>query len=339
MGGLALSSCGSVSKITSTNAVSDAFSNLGKQSSLSLQFSLGVTPAQAQQLDKSITSQQAQAILTGSVFLDVQTGHGEALDSTQAQTDSDSTFDAGLQIGSSTPVELRYVAQNIYAKADISSVVSTLGLPDSDAAKVQSALQSADAYVPGLSALGQGQWVEISHASLQPFLDLLKGSGSQTSSSINKLGSDLAAAFKSNTTFKDAGTSGGRTHYQMITAIQPFVQQAVTALSSDLTSLPGGSAIAGKLFSALSKDVTKIPANLTTTVDLYVQNNQAQEIDFDLNQFENKYAFPVPLKLVIGSWTGTTAPSGATPLDLSKLPQLLGGLVGKLGLGSTSAAG
>lgn len=324
--------------------MSDGFVNLGKQSSISLQFSVGVTPSQAQQIDKTITSQQAQAISTGSVFIDVQTGHGEALDSAQAKKDSATSFDVGLQIGSTTPVEFRYVGQNIYVKADISGLLTTLGLPTSDAAQFQSGLQSANTYVPGLSALGQGQWVEVSRASLQPFLGLVKGAGGsqstqQTSSAANKLRSDLEAAFKSNTTFKADGTSGGRTHYQSITAIQPFVQQALTAFNNDISALPGGSLIIGKVFSGLSKDVTKIPAGLTATFDFFVQDNKVQEVDLDTNQFEHKYSFPVPIKLVLGSATNITAPSGATQLDLSKLPQLLGGLVGKLGLGAGSSSG
>ena len=57
-----------------------------------------------------------------------------------------------------------------------------------------------------------------------------------------------------------------------------------------------------------------------------MSNNKVQEIDIDLNQFDHKYrlrgARADPDRT---GRDGHALPSGATPLDLSKLAGLLGG--------------
>jgi hypothetical protein len=83
------------------------------------------------------------------------------------------------------------------------------------------------------------------------------------------------------------------------------------------------------LVAPVDAGLAKIPAGLKATVQLWVQNNKAQELDFDLNQFDHKYAFPVPLKVVIAEGTTVQAPSGATAIDLSPIAGLLSrGLAG-----------
>jgi hypothetical protein len=336
--GLVVASCGSVSKVTTTRAVSDSFANLGKQSNISVTASLGVTPSQLQQLDSSMSEAEAQAISTGSIFLHVQSGHGEALNSRQFTTDADTSVALGLTVGSSTPIELRYVGRNLYVHADVAALRNIVGAPANSG--------SLNQYAGGLSVLGQGKWVEISAASLAELGSMLKQSGSsaaggsstpnqsQIVNAVDKLLNDLVTAFQNNATYKDMGTStSGVTHYQATLQVQGFVQQAGTALSNDLGSLPGASAITGKLGSSVGKAASKVSATQTAVFDLYVQNDTAQEVDVDLNQFagKDKASFPVPLKVAFRSSPTISAPAVATMLDLSNLGQMLGGLSGKLG--------
>jgi hypothetical protein len=344
--GLVVASCGSVSKVSTTRAVSDSFTNLGKQSEISVTVSLGVTPSQLQQIDSTISSAEAQAISTGSIFLNVQSGHGEALNSKQFRTDSDTSFALGLRIGSTVPIELRYVAQNLYLRADVAGLLQSVGAPAATAENWTKALNSLDQYVAGLSALGQGKWVEVSHSSLSQLGQMLQQSSSSSAggsttpnqsqivNAIEKLRTDLVAAFQNNSTYEDMGTnSNGVTHYQATLQVQGFVQQAGAALSNDLGSLPGASAITGKLGGSVGKATSKVSTTQTAVFDLYVQNNTAQEVDVDLNQFagKNKVSFPVPLKVVFGSSPTISAPVGATTLELSGLAQILGNMTGKLG--------
>jgi hypothetical protein len=344
--GLAVSSCGSLSKITTAHAVNDSFANLGKQSEISVTASLGVSASQLQQIDSTITAPEAEAISTGSIFLYIQSGHGEALNSTQFTTDVDSSLALGLKIGSSVPVELRYVGQTLYLHADVASLFRSIGQPASAGAKFTNMLKSLDKYVPGLGALADGNWVKISQATLAELGSMLNQSSSSTSggsstptqsqllAAVQKLTTDLVTAFQNNSTYKDMGpTATGLEHYQATLQVESFIQQAGTALSNDLGSLPGASAITGKLGGNIGKAASNASVPQTAVFDVYVQNGTAQEVDVDLNQFagKNKVSFPVPLKVVFGSSPTISAPTGATALDLSGLPQMLGGLTGKLG--------
>jgi hypothetical protein len=316
--------------------VSDSFANLGKQSDISLTVSLGVSADQLQQIDHTISSAEAQAISTGSLFLYVQSGHGEALNSTQFRTDADNRVALGLHIGSSTPIELRYVGQNLYIHADVAGLAKILGAPPGTGTQFINELHAAGQYA-------QGKWVEISQASLAQLGAMLKqssGTGGSTApdqsqivTAIGKLRDDLVTAFKNNATYKDMGTTNGVTHYQATLQVRDFVQQAGSALSNDLGALPGASMITGKLGDSIGKAASNISATQTAIIDLYVQNDTAQEISVDLNQFagKDKVSFQVPLKVVFGSSPTITAPAGATPLDLSELLQLLGGLAGQAG--------
>ncbi len=70
---------------------------------------------------------------------------------------------------------------------------------------------------------------------------------------------------------------------------------------------------------------------------LWVKNNKAQELDIDINQFAHTFPFAVPVRIVIAPGSPVAAPSGATPLQLSKIAGLLGGL-GSMRQGQAQAA-
>jgi len=122
-------------------------------------------------------------------------------------------------------------------------------------------------------------------------------------------------------------------------AAHNFVQQLVGALPSSVTSMLGASAGAN----SINGLANKIPANQTVVFDLWVSSGKVQEIEVDLNQFAHKYSFAVPLRVVISPGTPIQAPTGATNLDLSKIPQLLGGLIsgglGRVGGSGSSSSG
>jgi hypothetical protein len=354
LGGLLLAACGSVSKVSTQHAVSQSLSKLGGDSSVSVSISLGLSASQVQQLAASggkstMTAQQAQAISQGSIFFAEQSGRGEPLSSKQAATDSANKYDFGLRVGSAVPIEIRYVGQAAYLHVQLSQLTSAVGAPSSISGTYQSSLAQADKYVPGLSALAQGQWVEVSKSSLQPLLGLVKQLGAAQSTStgsansnlartdVAKLRTDLAASLKNNATYKNDGTTGGRTEYTATLAVQPFLTQLSADLQSDLASLPGG--VGTKYASGLSSAKAKIPAAQTAVFQVYVHNGKTEEIDVNVNQFVPKAGSPViPVRLVFNSSTAITAPSGATQLDLSKLPSLLGGLAGSLGGSSSSSS-
>lgn len=351
-GGLALGACGTVSKLTTGRSISDSISAIGNQSSVSLRFSLGIDQNQAMQLSRRdggtpMSPAEARALTTGSIFFSEQTGHGEALNSKQAATDHANSVDIGLQIGNDVPVEIRYVEQALYARVDVNQLLSDTGQDTRNAASFSSDLQQANRYVPGLGALGQGKWVEVTQSGLKSLSGLLNqyasslgGSNSQPNrdqvrNMATSLRKDLTKSLQDNATYKNLGTQDGQTEYGVTVDVHGFLNQFGPALQNDLNSIPGG--LGTKASNALKQAETKIPAKQTVVVNLFVQSNKLTQVQLDANQFagKDKMAFPVPVKLDISTPPAITAPSGATPLDLSKLPQLISGLFS--GLSSTRA--
>lgn len=345
---LTFAACGNssaASRQSPRQGVAQAVSALGKQSSLSVTFSVGLTKQQVEQLSSKgggtpATPAEAQAVSEGSIYLAAQTGHGEALDSAQAATDTTNSYEIGLRIGSDTPFEVVYTSQNLYARVDAAQLLSDVGQDPAKASAFDSALSQAAVYVPGLDALAKGQWVELSHASLHTLGELLKQQGaasgsstptsSEVSAAIQKLRSAFGSSLMAATTFADVGSTGGRTEYKATLDVHSFLSSFGPTLESDLAAIPvTGSKLSSSVKQGLSRAESKIPANQTAVADLYVSGGKLQEADVDLNQFagKDKASFPVPVKAVFAAPPTISAPSGATMLDLSNLPKLFQGLM------------
>ncbi len=346
-----LAACSTLAKLTTKQAVGNSLSTLQDQSSISLAFSVGLTPSQITQLadahgGSGIPPQVAQTLSESSIVLSFATGSGEELKSKQTEKDHSDRVDFGLKIGSSMPVEIRYVGQALYARVQLTQLLSDFGQGPSTAAGLQSALQKGNQYVPGLDALGQGKWVSVTKASLAPLLAIFKqlessalgkSSVSQYRTSALQLVGDLKTAFRDNATYTNAGTSGGRTKYDVSVALQSLIQQAGTALQTFMGSLPG---VGNKISNAdISKAASHVPSQ--AQLQLYVKNNRAEEVDVDINQFlpaKDKAPFQIPVRLVIGQPGTISAPSGATQLDLSKIGTLISGMLGGLASGGFSSS-
>jgi hypothetical protein len=337
---------GSTKNITSgespSQAVQTAIGNLGQQSSLSLAFSLPVTASQAQQIFTGVSSSDAQQITTGSIFFTEASGHGEALDSSQAKTDAQNSYAFGLTLGGSNPLEFRYVDQNIYLRVQAEQLATDFGKSTSSVQKATSQLSALNTYVPGITALGAGNWVEITHAGIQSLEGVLKQAEQSTSSTTLNSGqlqnqflqlrTKILAALQTDSTFTSLGSTGGRSEYSVTVQIANFLNTISPAISSAFSSIPG---YGSKVSSGLQQAQSSLPSGQTATADLYVSNNKVSEIDFDVNQFTKKYSFPIPVRISVSSPGGPGAPSGATVLDLSKLPSLLQGLLGSSGSSTT----
>jgi hypothetical protein len=146
-------------------------------------------------------------------------------------------------------------------------------------------------------------------------------------------------SIKDHSTYQNEGTQNGQTEYGVTVNVHGFIDQFAPALQKDLNMVPGG--FGTKASSALKQREAKIPATQTVVFHLFVQDNKVNEVDLDVNQFagKDKMPFPVPVKLNISTPpTPIAAPAGATPLDLSRLPQLIGNLFSSLGKGSSASA-
>jgi hypothetical protein len=336
---LALGACGNPSAPATSpkQAVSKAVGAVSSQKGVNLRISLGVTADQLMTMDKAaggndgFTRKIANTIASATIVLDSHhVGSGSRADQ----------FDLALQVGTATPIELRYLNQTLFLHADIKTLGADIG---KDTSSVNKALQSANSFVPGISALGGSGWVSAKPAALAPLLNGLKAQAPATATTpaaTRDLMTKLDNAFNANATITSAGTHGGRAEYIVALRAHDFVEAAAAALPTSMLGAAGGSTATN----AVNGLVNKIPAGQTVVVDLWVRNNTAQEIDIDLNQFASqghKFGFPVPLRIVIGPSAAVSAPPGATALDLSKIPQLLGGLMsgGLGGLGGSSSSG
>lgn len=347
---VALPACGShtAAKLPPKAAVAAGFSKLRAQSGVSIRITLGVTAAQIRQLASAhggggIPSNAAQGITESALVFSFETGNGEPLNSPQARKDANDRIDFGVQVGSSMPVEIRYIGQALYVRIQLASLLAAFGGSPDSATKFGTEMQHLNQYVPGLSALGQGNWVSLSKASLQPLLGLLKmfaksGQGASAASA-QALVNSISSAFKNNATYTSVGTSNGRDQYAVTVALQTLVQQVATAIETYASSVPG---LSGKIDSSkIAAIASKVPAQMT--LQLYTEGGKTQEVDVDVNQFlppADKAPFAIPVRFQLSEPNGISAPSGATPLDLSKIGQLITGIVSGLGhSGSASISG
>jgi hypothetical protein len=321
---------------TPAQAVVTAISKVGSQSSVKITLSLPVTQAQAEQLKGSSgssgpTPAEAKALSTGSIFFTEATGHGEAVDSTQAQSDAQNSLDFGLTIGSDTPAEIRYIDQNLYVRAQITQLYTDVGQDPAKASQLTNLLSQLNAQVPGIDALGQGNWVEVSHAGLDSLAPAVKQAAGSTGSNPSTVQADFTtlrtqvlAALQTNSTIASLGDSNGRSEYSATINVSNLLTTLIPDLQTALASIPG---LGSKITSGLNSAHSGIPAGQTAVVDLYVADNQLSEADLDINQFKHTYSFAVPLRVALTSPGAPSAPSGATSLDVSKLPGLLSGLL------------
>jgi hypothetical protein len=341
---LALGACGNpIAHLTTERAIGNAVSKEFAQPGLNLQISLGVTPGQLLRIngiehgDSSFAPQVASALSRTSLVVNVYPGHGESLQSKQFASDPDNQYQVALQVGTARLVEMRYVGDLLYARADLAKLLSDFGAPPPTPSKVQSELEQGNHFVPGLSALGQGDWVSANLNALAP---MLKPGASKSSNApasranVSKLLNDLKSALTSNTSYSNLGTHAGRTEYQLKVQARDFVRTLASTLPNDLagiaggTGVPGVGSVASQVSKALNQAQTDIPPGQTIAIQLWVKDNKAQEVDLDINQFVHKFPFAVPLRFVLAGGSPVTVPSGVTPLDFSKVSGLLGGLMG-----------
>jgi hypothetical protein len=304
-------------------AVNTAFRELGSQSGVILHVSLGVTGKQLQQItagdgSHALTTTAADDIASTSVIVDLN----------RTSSDRNGQFGVDVHVGkarpaSADPVQLRYVNQTIYLKADLATLQQDLGQSSAAAGGLRSALANPEINnaVPGLSALGQGNWVSVPASELTALLGAAGvSSSSAADQQMQQMWTQLRNAFTANATYAKVGTQGD--HYTAALMLKPFVQDIERSLPAALGSIPGASSIGKQINNAVGK-----LGNRKLVADVWINNNTVQEIDVDLNQFDHHYGFAVPLRIQIGPGAPVVAPSGATPLNLSNVGGMLGGLL------------
>ena len=333
-GALLLGACGTPgAKLTPQQSVGKALGAEFNQSGVSLQVSIGLDGAQILQLAHAtggpdVTQSEANALAGTSIVVKLVGGHGESIQSTQFATDTANQLDLALLVNKSSSLELRYTGKTIYVRADLTTAIKEFGVSTSEAGTISRWLDQANQYLPGLSALGHGQWVAVPLASIESLLHQFQSSGSASvptanTSQIAKAEQQLKTIFTGNATYAFEGTHGGRAEYAVTVQVHNALQKLAQALSGVIPTAGVGALDPSKMISGI---VDKVPADQTVVLQMWVSNGKAQEVDLDVRQFDTSLPFAVPVRFVLGSASSIPAPTGATTLDLSKLPQILGQL-------------
>jgi hypothetical protein len=330
---LALGACGNpIARLTTERAVGNAFGKALAEPGLTLQISLGVTAGQLLKINQiehggsSFTAEGASALSHASFVVDVYPGHGESIQSKQFQTDPNNQLELALEVHGTRPVEVRFLDGAVYARADLHRLLTDFGQNPSAASRAQRGLRKADGYLPGLAALADGRWVSVDRQQLAPLLKLGDPNASSNSATQARAGTlldHLKSALINNTSYSNRGDHGGRTEYQLSVQARAVLQE----ISGDLSNLAGDAGgVTGRMTQSLSQALARAPQ--TVVAQLWVKDNKAQELDIDINQFVHKYPFAVPVRVLIAPGSLVAVPTGAIPLQLSKIPGLLGGLGG-----------
>jgi len=237
----------------------------------------------------------------------------------RAKSGSGSTLDIQAVAGGKTLVELRAVDKMLFLQGDIKGILALVGKP-----KVYANLRAQTKSMPSfVQAAVTGQWVSLPAATLDSLSSLTGGApASSPPGNGPKLLGDLRRTIDKDVAVAKAGTDSRGTHYVLHADTKVLADDLRTSLSG---SLPGGSVISQRL-----------PANVkhqTFSFDAWVKGGSLSELSINLLQFGDTSKVPsgttLPLSITFTE-TGNdiTAPTGATPVDLTQLGTLIGALQG-----------
>jgi hypothetical protein len=308
---------------TPAQQLTDGVQSYGKDGSGTVTLSLFGSAADFDALSTSASTAKDVAIAnklipTSSLALSFEKG----------STPSNGSADVDIKINNEDKaVDLVVAKQTIFLRADVKGIGSATG---SDTSKLTSEANAIAAELPFVSSLLAGKYVSLDLKSLSGLEKQFGGStttvagGSSStiaSSQVEQILSKLRSALVTDTQITKVGSDSVGDHYQVVVQPKLLAQSLAGSLSS----------IAGPLSSQLgnvNKDINNIP-DKPVTVDAWLSSGKLKQIELDLRQFHqgaNPPANPVGIKAELGSEKGSiSAPSGATPVDLSKIMGLLGG--------------
>lgn len=324
---------GGGSSADASAAVVKAVTKLGNEQGIQLGLHMD-GQASAFGSNSDLTTSQQQAILNSRVLFAVNTGNGKSLvqDASSANTASNTPggdvqialTNKGANLGTLEVIN----GKTAYARVDIHQFTDTYGLDQGSVQQFESELQQASSQVPGLSALQAGKWVSVD---LAPLLQLEQQSGGSSSSgnmnlspaTAGKVISGFLQAFEHNSTVTKTGSALGGTEYQAVVKEKGFA----SSFGQTIQSIPGLGA------DATGMTDNNIPANQTLTLNIVVKNGEVSEVELPLNQFDTNHELngPITLGLDVAPTGAISAPSGATPVDISQF-------LGDLGEGSSSSS-
>ncbi|WP_031518769.1 hypothetical protein [Streptomyces sp. NRRL F-5123] len=345
--------CGNDEPSTPQGKVTNAFTNLGDQKSVTVGLSFD---GSAQQIYAAMKDQDDFDLSDATMLAGLRISAAMSADKPFAQLkNGDKGGNLGLTFASGASggkdgtalVGLRVVDEKLYVKVDLKAIAK-LDPSDKDLQELNSVVGSADQMPSNFASVKQlvkGGWVSLDPKGFEDFFKSLGAgddssgdSGSSDSSgddplaglglpgglptalptdlankSVTQLVAPLRASLTRDAKLTDLGTTDGADHIRASIPARALVKDLQSGLGSLSKSLPGG----------VTKDLNDVP-NKTVDVDLAIKGGKLTHITVDLAQLDDTIHGKLPLDLSIDGDAGpVSAPSGAQQLN----PQDLMGLV------------
>lgn len=304
-------------------------SNLGDSDTLTMTIKLEIAPSALQQLAKAdgdkLTADDAAAISSAQLVVEAKTTNGKNLaDLKPSDQKATAVSIRGVSKGH-TYLEMRVISGDLFVQGDVKGF---LGLIHQD--KAYTEVKARAASLPDfVKALVDGGWVSLSGAAAQGLASqfgVQAGGQSSNQAQSRKMLDDLKSILNKDVSVTKVGSDDRGDHLRLSGNAKALVNDTYQSFSS---VVPGGGAV-------LSQAKPQNIPSRVVTVDAWVKDGVLSEISLDLGQFAGKNDAAAGKNLPIAltfSQDGDdiSKPGDATPIDLTQL----GALVGGLGAGSS----
>jgi hypothetical protein len=321
----ALTGCGGGSSPSSsenpTTEFRGAFSALRDGSVLTTTLHLDTSGSDLQRFasehDGKLSADDAAAIASAQVVIEVQSADGGNLSDVKSgdSNAANSSFRAGAN--GKTLIEFRTVKGALYLHGDVQGILDLFHQSGSFA-QVQAQVSQMP---PFIQALVRGDWISMDSDAAKSLAGQFSGGATPSDQQRQQLLDKLQQIIDNDVTITRAGSDDKGDHL----VLSGHTRKLATDIISSFSSLvPGGGAALGQF------DPNDIE-DKTIKVDAWVKDGVLSEISLDIVQFapsgQAKPGEHLPVALTFSKdGADIEQPSGATPIDLTQLGSLLGGL-------------
>jgi Cu/Ag efflux protein CusF len=270
--------------------------------------------------DNTLDPAVAKDIATGELTFEFKTTDGTKLSKVKPGDNTHTAARIAFSDNGTSYAEIRVRDGSLYVRADVKGLLDLFGQP-----KTYDELQARAATLPPfVKAFVANQWVSVPNSVLTAIASQFGGAASSPNpAQSQKLVADLKAVIGRDVTVTRVGTDDQGDHLRLTTQSRKFIADFLQAVGD---AVPGAGL-------ALSKfDASKVPDH-SIVLDAWVNDGALAKLSFDFVQFakpgEAKPGDHLPLVLTFDrSGDDISKPDGATPIDLSQLGSLFGGLGG-----------
>jgi hypothetical protein len=262
----------------------------------------------------------AQDIASGEIVFESKTLNGKKLSEIKPNQTDQTASRFVFKDNGNTYAEIRSRGTVLYVQADVKGLLDLF-----QQSKLYTEVQARAASLPTfVKAFVAGRWISIDINTLKALASQFGGSAaSPNPAQAQQLIADLRAAIEKDVTVTRIGTDDQGDHLRLTAQSRQLGTDLLQVIG---TAVPGAGAALTKL------DPSKIPDH-SIVLDAWVNNGALAKLSLDFVQFakagEAKPGDHLPIVLTFDrSGDDIAKPSDVTPIDLSQLGSLLGGLGG-----------